>query len=171
MNTFALEQPVTITIGTLSRSLLLEALQNAGVGLNPSATVLFDNSVFNRPAPQTLSVITRSVGELGFADGATLPQIFDAAREGGLLFCPATLAPYLRLEFVDQQTAPDTVLSNGRAPSGSLTVASVPLSADPAYPKGFYLRVIGGRPWLRGYSCDDEHVWDPGDRFLFRASR
>ncbi len=38
------------------------------------------------------------------------------------------------------------------------------------YPKGFYLRVVDGRAWLRGYRCDDEYDFDPADRFVFRRA-
>ena len=46
--------------------------------------------------------------------------------------------------------------------------ASDALSRDDEYPKGFYLRVVDGRAWLRGYRCDDGHSWSPDDRFIFQ---
>ena len=61
-------------------------------------------------------------------------------------------------------------MSAGRAPEGSLTVASEILSDDDEYPKGFYLRVVDDAAWLRGYRCDDEHIWSSDDRFLFRMA-
>ena len=166
-----LDQPVTLSIGTMSRPHLLEALRNRGVGLNESATTLLGDSIFDRAEPQSVTFVDRSVSELGLIHGAVLSQIFEAARESGLRLCPPTTGPYLRLALQSQTTAPDTVLSNGQAPSGSLTVASFPLRPDPDYPRGFYLRVIGGQPWLRGYRCSDDHVWNLGDRFVFEASR
>lgn len=51
--------------------------------------------------------------------------------------------------------------SAGRAPSGALHIASEPLSDDEAYPKGFYLRVVDGETWLRGFRCDDTYEWGP----------
>jgi len=50
-----------------------------------------------------------------------------------------------------------------------LTIGSASLELDAEYPKGFYLRVIDGRPWLRGYRCDDEYVWGAGDRLVFAS--
>ena len=60
-------------------------------------------------------------------------------------------------------------MSNGSAPSASVTVASAPLDRDDVLPKGFYLRVVDGRPWLRGYHATDEHLWSPHDRLAFRT--
>ncbi|MCY1241037.1 hypothetical protein D9M72_539170 [compost metagenome] len=68
----------------------------------------------------------------------------------------------------EQVTSSDSVMSSGRAPDGALTVASEALSRDDDYPKGFYLRVVDGQAWLRGYRCDDEHTWSPDDRFIFQ---
>ncbi|MCC3265239.1 hypothetical protein [Arthrobacter gengyunqii] len=68
----------------------------------------------------------------------------------------------------DQAPSRSSVMSSGRAPDGGLTVAAEALSPDDQYPKGTYLRVVDGRAWLRGYSCDDQHVWSPSDRFIFQ---
>ena len=77
-------------------------------------------------------------------------------------------SPYLRLAWLSQPSAPDVIMSNGRAPTASLTVAALPPRPDEeGYPKGFYLRVIGGDPWLRGYRCDLTHDWNADDRFVF----
>jgi len=62
------------------------------------------------------------------------------------------------------------VLSAGRSPAGALKVASAPLSDDVAFPKGFYLRVVDGTLWLRGFRCDDEYRFTPDDTFAFRSS-
>ncbi|WP_192498537.1 hypothetical protein [Ornithinimicrobium pratense] len=41
---------------------------------------------------------------------------------------------------------------------------SEPLGDDAAYLKGFYLRVVDGEAWLRGYRCDDTYEWGPEQR-------
>jgi len=64
----------------------------------------------------------------------------------------------------------DSVLSAGRAPSGSIKIASQPLSDDVEYPKGFSLRVVDGELWLRGYRCDDSYVFEPEQNFLFASA-
>jgi len=74
----------------------------------------------------------------------------------------------MRMALNEQPTSPDSVMSSGSAPTGALTVAAEPLSEDDDYPKGFYLRVVDGQAWLRGYRCANEHTWSPDDRFVFR---
>ncbi|GAA4667821.1 hypothetical protein [Frondihabitans cladoniiphilus] len=166
-----LTEPLTLEYGTMPRAELLAALGVAGVELNPSASTLLEEAVFDRPEPGVVTLVERSVAELGLADGATLPHLFRAGVESGLVLCPLDTAPYLRLALPGQATAPDAVMSNGRAPSASLTIASPPPRADAEHPKGFYLRVVEGRPWLRGYRCDDEFRWDPEDSFVFALPR
>jgi len=58
------------------------------------------------------------------------------------------------------------MLRHGRAPAGSAHVLSPSLSEDPAVHQGFYLRVVDGVPWLRGFMCDDLHVFSPEDRWI-----
>ncbi|MDF2046956.1 MAG: hypothetical protein K0S70_3809 [Microbacterium sp.] len=159
----------TIDVGGLSRGDLIERLDAHGIHRNPFAETLLADAVFDDAARETVAVVERSVADLGFLDGATLPRVFDAAARHGLGLCPPVTAPYLRLATLDQASAPDSILSTGRAPTGSVNVASPVLRTDHDYPKGFYLRVIDGVPWLRGYRCDDEHVLSPDDRFAFRA--
>ncbi len=156
---------MTLQIGTLTRPHLRDELDQAGVQLNASAQTLLDDPVFDRPAPVSVDLVKRAVNELGLPHGAALPRILTAARDRGLHPCPATTGPYLRLAWLTQPNAPDTILSNGRAPTGSLTVAATPLQTHRSYPRGFYLRVIDNVPWLRGYHCDLSHPWDPDDRF------
>lgn len=161
---------LVVDIGTLSRPTLEEALAAQGVGLNEHAETLLAHAIFDAPDAQSVRTVSITVGELGFPDGARLDQVFTAAGELGLALCPPETGPYLRLALVGQASAPDSVLSAGRAPTGAITVASRPLREGDDYPKGFYLRVIDGRPWLRGYSCDSEHLWSADDVFAFRRT-
>lgn len=168
MSQRTLVDPITLSVSTMPRRRLLESLRQARIQLNDSAVTLLDDPVFDHPDPEPVTVVERSVADLGLTSGAVLLRIFEAAQERGLRLCPATTGPYLRLALPSQPTAPDSVMSNGKAPSGSLTVATPVLRADEDYPKGFYLRVISGQPWLRGYRCgSSEHLWDPDDRFVF----
>lgn len=158
---------IAVVVGGLTADELRAELDARGVLLNSYAEQLLFDATFETSVEEVL-VLELSVADLGYPTGATLPQIFARADQLGLALCPTLTAPYLRLAMADQASASDAVLSCGRAPSGSLTVASPALRADDEYPKGFYLRVIAGRPWMRGYRCDDHHVWSPDDRFAFR---
>ncbi|MCR2810603.1 MULTISPECIES: hypothetical protein [unclassified Microbacterium] len=156
-------------IGGLSRAELRSELSARGILLNAHAETLLADAAFDQQPRRVIAVTERTVAALGRPEGAHLSEIFALAREGGLLLCPPDAGPYLRLALTDQDTSPDSVMSAGNAPTGSLTVAAEPLRADDEFPKGFYLRVVDGRPWLRGYRCDDAHTWSAEDRFLFRV--
>ncbi len=160
----------SLVVGGLTRDELLALLRSAGVLLNAHAETLVADSTFDDSgSPDVIHLVECSVGDLGLPEGATLSQIYDRAQSRGLHLCPPMTAPYLRLALRSQASASDTGLSSGRAPSGSLTVAAPAFRDDDEYPKGFYLRVIAGQQWLRGYRCDDQHLWSPQDRFVFRA--
>jgi hypothetical protein len=163
-----------VRVGGLTRPDLRLALAAAGVRLNASAETLLDDPVFaNAEAEtvETVEIVERTVGQLALADGAALPQIVAAASEQGLLLCPPYAGPYLRLAMPNQLSAPDSVMSNGRPPTGAVHVASERLRAEDDFPRGFYLRVVEGRPWLRGFRCSDDAPWSSDDRFAFRSSR
>lgn len=167
MTSWTMKHPLALEIDTMPRALLQKALRDGRVEMNDSASILLSHPVFDCPEPQRVTLVECSVTGLGLAVGGKLSEIFAAAEESGLRLCPPTTAPYLRLALASQPTAADTVMSSGRAPSGSLTIASPPLHSDPEYPKGFYLRVVTDQSWLRGYRCDEEHRWDENDRFVF----
>lgn len=46
-------------------------------------------------------------------------------------------------------------------------VASEILTKDDKFLKVFYFRRIDGVLWLWGYICDNQHVWEPSDHFIF----
>ena len=160
--------PLSLRVGGLARSDLKTALTSAGVHLNPHAETLLNDAIFDDTEAETIQIVQCVVSDVGLARGASLPRILSTAQAHGLLPCPPVTGPYLRLATLDQETAPDSLMSNGRAPTGAVTVASEQLRAGSDYPRGFYLRVVGGHLWLRGYQCGDEHVWSPDDAFAFR---
>jgi hypothetical protein len=162
--------PRIVRVGGLSRADLRSALAAAGVRLNQSAETLLDDPLFDGVEAgnvQTLAIVVHTVGQLGLADGTTLPLILAAARERRLTVCPPFTGPYLRLAVPDQPSAPDSVMSSGRPPSGAVHVASERLRDEDDYPRGFYLRVVDGTSWLRGYRCSDDAPWSSGDLFAF----
>lgn len=138
--------------------------------LHPYAEILLDHPVSDPRDRVEIDAVERSVGDLGLSTGAPLPEVFTVARKQGLAVCPPDTGPYLRLVMATQENAPDSILSVGRAPTGALKVASRPLSNDVAFPRAFYLRVVDGQQWLRGFRCDDEYVFSPEDRFAFQLT-
>ncbi|WP_054010965.1 hypothetical protein [Arthrobacter sp. ERGS1:01] len=158
-----------ISIGGLTRADLRSALVAAGVETNPSAETLLASEVFDHKAAETIHPVALTVGELGLTSGARLSQILSTAPGHGLALCPLMAAPYLRLAMLNQETAQDSIMSSGRVPSGSVTIASTPPCPEiDEYPTGFYLRTIDGISWLRGYHCTDEYIWPPTAHFMFQ---
>lgn len=157
-------------MGGLSREELRERLAASAVQLNVHAETLLEHPCFDVRAPETLAVAQHRVEELDLPDGGTLPEIIAAALRNDLELCPPDTGPYLRLVMASQSQAPDSMLSAGRVPTGAVNVVAAPLSADHDFPKGFYLRVVDGMPWLRGFRCDDEYVWPPESVIALRAA-
>lgn len=157
-----------VRVGGLSHRQLMDDLFSRGIMINNHAETLLEDVISDDEAPRFIVVTERTVAELGLPNGAPLSRIFEVALQQGLLLCPIDTAPYLRMALPTQVPSHEAVMSSGRAPEGSLTVATEALSQDDGYPKGFYLRVVDGQAWLRGYRCDDEHSWSPNDRFIFQ---
>lgn len=157
-----------LSVGELSRQELRAALDEKGVRLNASAEDLLNSTIFDEQKFETFNVVRRTVEQLGIRNGATLPAIFASAREAGLSLCPNNTGPYLRLSLTEQVSARDSIMSNGSAPSDSITVASSYLENNDDFPKGFYLRAVKGVLWLRGYHATEAHIWSLGDCFVFK---
>lgn len=167
MSTDLPEDGLGIDIGGMPRDALLAALDAAGVQRNESADRLLADSDFDGAGPeQRVRVVERTVADLGLPDGGPLSGLLEAAAGQGLRLCPPRTGPHLRLALPDQAASPDSVLRAGRAPAASLTVLSPQALGPDDEPKGFYLRVVDGVRWLRGFSCTDEHRWSPGDRLV-----
>ncbi|MFZ4616928.1 MAG: hypothetical protein ACOYM2_12135 [Rectinemataceae bacterium] len=158
----------TVGFGGSSKEVLLAQLLSASIMLNENARTLFSSDLFITAASrESARVVEMSVADLGFPEGASFPEILERAQESGLSPCPLELGPYFRLRYLDQREQAE--IRKNRAPAGSVTIMSIPLSDSDGFPKGFYLRKIDGALWLRGYTCDMEHRWEPGDRVAFRV--
>ena len=148
-------------------------LRQAGIRLNPLAEQLFADPRFGTsPEARVVEIAAVAVADLGFDGGATFAQLVGAAAERGLSPCPLELGAHLRLQFTGQaEPVHEPTPQRGRAPPGSLTVASVAPPDEAEVPWGFYLRRAEGALWLRGYTCWSGHVWAPGDVLVFLRGR
>jgi hypothetical protein len=156
-------------VGGRSKRQLQEDLARHAVQLNDAARQLFACDRFaTAPSAARFAALEVTVRDLGFADGAAMPEVLSRAATLGLRACPLEAAPHFRLQYLDQpEDCRGTPAVRHRAPPGSITVVSDPLTDDDAFPKGFYVRRIDGVAWLRGYWSGPDHRWDPGDRLLF----
>jgi hypothetical protein len=161
-----------VRIGGLSGAQLFDAVRRSGVQLNQAAEALFADERFTTlEREQVVPIVARTVRELGFPNGAVYADLAARARELGCSECPLELGPHLRLQFTVQRDSDDgKPLTHGRAPAGSIAVASRPLDDRDDTPKGFYLRRLGDVLWLRGWRSSSDHVWSPEDVFVFARS-
>lgn len=145
----------SVPVGGLTRSQVLSALQQHSVSMNVQGETLFRELRFEEfSTAQVVETVEVTVGELGFAEGATSAAIYERARSLGLGLLQLEAAPYLRLHYLDQP--PDGV---------HVTIASPPRTSPPS---GFYLRSLPDGVWLRGYTASDDWEFGVGERFLFR---
>jgi hypothetical protein len=161
--------PSGLRIGGMAKAELLAALREHEIQLNEAAKALFADPRFTTLGEErVVELVAVSVAELGFGDGATYGEIVRRALDVGLIECPLEVGPHLRLKFRAQADSADgRSLTHGRAPPGSLVVASSPLDASDETPKGFYLRHVDRVLWLRGYWSSPDHVSSPGDVLVF----
>ena len=149
---------------------LLQLLNENSIKLNGYAEMLLIYSSFTIPPEGSIyTVVEVTVESLGFYQGASLSEILEQAKASGYGLCPLGLAPFFRLTYMEQKEVEEETDKQHRAPVGSITIASLPLSNDVDFPKGFYIRKMNGELWLRGYICDDQHIWSKEDTFLFQA--
>lgn len=158
-----------ITNEALSKDKLMEKLEQSGVELNDYAYELFQSDLY-KPSTitYTATVVELTLAEIGLTIGGNFGEIRSCIQSLGLLYCPLELASYIRLHKLhDKELSDRREKVLGKAPPGSITIFSEPLVNDDDFPKGFYIRTINGVPWLRGYRCSEDYVWDPGDRMIF----
>lgn len=156
----------TVEVGGMTKYELMQQLHIASIHLNEYAEkLLLDESFLISETAYSLDVIEVAVHALDLQKGAVSADLFKRAEELGLSLCPVELGPFLRLAYTDQTEQISTV--KNEAPTGAVTIASTPLYNIDDFPKGFYLRRIEGEIWLRGYTADALHVWNPQDVFVF----
>jgi hypothetical protein len=161
--------PHEVQIGGMSTAELRSALGDRHVQLNRAAELLFQDPRFTTlPERRTVAIVALKVADLGFDAGSNYEQLVARALAEGYAECPLELGPHLRLQFVNQPDSADGLpMTHGRAPPGSITVASAALDDLDETPKGFYLRQVDGVLWLRGYWSWPGHVWSPDDVLVF----
>ncbi|MFS0687999.1 helicase [Sporosarcina sp. 179-K 8C2 HS] len=157
-----------IEVGGLTKSQIIDKMQRQNIMVNELGKKLFaDDNFTTSIETYVLKTVELTVRDLGLLEGGTITEVYRRANQLGLELCPLELGPFMRLRYLDQ---PEGFLSSqqqNQAPYGSITIATKILTEDDNFPKGFYLRRINDVLWLRGYVCDDHHVWEPSNRFVF----
>ncbi len=113
------------------------------------------NKIESLKQKEEIDLVSFSVEQLGFPNGATLQEIYDRAKEFKLELCPSQAGPELRLNYKDQ-------------PNGEyLKVAMEPINDRDGDPGLFGVDRGGSESWLSG-GDGGLGGWGGGDRFVFR---
>jgi hypothetical protein len=94
-----------VTLGTFnSANAIREALETAHVHIGDSANEILGRPSFALSRTKIESdLVVVAVSDLGFGDnGASLADVYARAGQLGLELCPAEVAPYLRLQYLQQ---------------------------------------------------------------------
>lgn len=108
---------------------------------------------------ENADLISFSVEQLGFPNGATLQEIYDKAKELDLELCPPQVGPELRLNYKDQ-------------PNGEwLRIAMEPITDRDGDPVLFEVDCRSSGLWLSNdYGGLSVH-WSGGSEFVFRSRK
>ena len=122
----------TIKLGTYkSIGLLRKALEAGKFRIGDYAAQILPKTILCDTETE-LELVRITVGELGFAGGATRREIYERAIELGLALCPAEVGPQLRLQYADQPMNEWLVIAMESATDsdGGLLVFSVSRHVD-----------------------------------------
>lgn len=162
---------IDLTVGGLTKKELLNTLKQKNILINSYGEKFLQSKLFKvTKEKKKMQLVELTLIELGLTDGtAGLLEIIDQAKAIGLKPCSPDTAPFLRVSSFDDKDSQGQD-KNHRTPDGAVTVVSKILDEDVYFPKGFYLRKIDGKFWLRGYICDYEHHFGVNERFIFEKS-
>ncbi len=103
----------------------------------------------------TLDLVTVTVSELGFENGATREDIYKRAQELGLSLCPAWVGPALRLAYKNQPV------------DEWLLIGMKPVVDSDECPDVFRVGHGSGGLWLNARCGYPSYVWNPEGRWVF----
>lgn len=146
---------MTVTIGThKSNKDLRKELEKSGHRIGDWGTdILKKTDVAAEPAEVDLIVLSNA--ELGFPNGCTVAQTYEAAQKLGLELCPAEVGPQLRLQYKDQPM------------NEWLLVAMDPITGSDGNLNVFRVVRREGGSWLHGNGGHPDNPWSGDLRWVF----
>lgn len=125
-----------------------------GHHMGPYTKSILEKTPFSKER-KTYELVSFSVAQLGFPNGAKLEDIYERARGLGLDLCPAEVGSHLRLQYKDQ-------------PYGEyLLIAMNIIIAWGGFPRLFRVNRNLGGSWLEDDWAEPNREWDYDDRFVF----
>ena len=157
-----------INYGGITKEELFTRLINEKIYLNEYAKVLITSDIFVTSFQKRIAnIVELSIHDLGFENGATFTEIIQKIQKYGFMLCPLEIGPYLRLSYMDQKEEIES--GKNKAPKGSITIFSkIEKEQEEEFPKGFYIRKMDGKLWLRGYVCPMDYLWEPQARITLQ---
>lgn len=129
-------------------------LTTGGHRIFDSAKDILSKVEFSKESKE-YNLVSFSVGQLGFLQGATTEQIYNRAKELGLETCPAEVGPLLRSQYTDQ-------------PKGEyLWIAMKSILNAIGIPHVFGVHRYPDGSWLVAYRDEPGGRFNPVDRFVF----
>ena len=150
----------TITIGNISRDKFIPTLKEHGMNVSDwSADMMKQDAFTVVDKEEQINLVNISVADLGFDQATRYDAICQRAKERGLELCPPEVGPQLRLQYLDQPFGEwiRVAMEAIRDSDGDLLVFRV-------------VRNDVGL-WLYSYYGSPDDLWDPDDRFVFRARK
>jgi hypothetical protein len=146
-----------ISVGGISKELLISQLVDHGIQFNKYAHMLFEHPSFSiADSVKQVKLARVTLLNLGVTKPCVFHEIVSRASDLGLKLCPLYFGAFLRLAYLDQPEGP------------YLTIASdKPEKSDENYPSGFYIRNFDNSLWLRGYRATDDYEWPIESEFIF----
>ncbi len=148
----------TLRLGTGLRTAadFRSALQANGHRIGDWANDILGKRAFTTSkTDMEVDLVSATVSELGFGNGATRENIYKRALELGLKLCPSEVGPQLRLQYQDQPL------------SEWLLIAMEPISASDGYLKVFSVARDDDGSWLLSYYAYPDRVWNGSYRWVF----
>src|SRR3989338_9444069 len=148
----------TINLGTglKTADYFRKSLRDSGNKVSSEANGILGNYAFTVAVKKIkIDLAIKSVGEIGFKDGATRQKIYGRANELGLDLCPAEVGPQLRLQYKDQPE------------EEQLIVAMNPIAVSGGALELFFVERDDSGLWLGGFCGDPGRILHADYRFVF----
>mgnify|MGYP000985917348 CR=1 FL=1 len=117
------------------------------------------NKIEALKSPEQISLVSFSVEQLGFPNGATLQEIYDKAQSMGLELCPPQVGPELRLSYTDQPN------------NEYLVIAMEAITDADGGPGLFGVDRFDSEPYLGYFYGGLGFRWRGNYRFVFRSRK
>ena len=150
----------TIKLGTGLKTAddFRQEIKKAGIDICDLADDILHKPAFVVATCETeVELVTASVAELGFKDGATGKDVYSRAEELGLGLCPPEIGPQLSLQYADQPNGKRFIIAMEPITDSDGDLLLFNIGRDSA----------GTRRWFHAFGGRPNIFWYGRDRFVF----